>query len=55
MFFENENGEAVTVTADRSTNMLHNVPPQFEEMESFAGVRLPQDTCHTARKYGYFA
>jgi hypothetical protein len=40
--FENKNGEAVTVTANRYTNMLHNLWLQFEEMEHFEEPWFPQ-------------
>jgi hypothetical protein len=42
-FFESENGEAVTMTADHYINLPHNLRLQFEEMEYFEQLWLPQD------------
>ena len=42
-FFGNESGEAGTITADHYINVPHILRMQFEEIEYFEHLWLPQD------------
>lgn len=50
-FFEGEDGETVTVTAARYVNMLENLRPEIDRLQTRGNIWFQQDgaTAHTAR------